>query len=243
MARVLPTNSAGGAFYGRFPVTTHDCGRQPPCRSCGVALGLVAYATTGGPRQAREVDPAYRRTVVTYDTREAPGTIVVDPTNHFLYAVQRGGQAVRYGVGVGRTPSPSAWTARAPGATTSWSNGCGARSNSRRSISELTKRSATPTPLSVAISVSTIPEDRIRALTDKPRMPSISPSRHFPWQLNRGRCSTYRAGIPVRTIQASSKEGDRTGLYVASAALASRSAAGVAHLRTLIPEPARPEFR
>jgi len=30
------------------------------------------------------------------------GTIVVDPAKHFLYAVQKGGQAVRYGVGVGR---------------------------------------------------------------------------------------------------------------------------------------------
>jgi len=26
---------------------------------------------------------------------------VIDPTNHFLYAVQGGGQAVRYGDGVG----------------------------------------------------------------------------------------------------------------------------------------------
>lgn len=66
-----------------------------------MALALAGCATTSAPRQAREVDPAYRRKVVTYDTREAPGTIVVDPTNHFLYAVQTGGQAMRYGVGVG----------------------------------------------------------------------------------------------------------------------------------------------
>jgi lipoprotein-anchoring transpeptidase ErfK/SrfK len=30
-----------------------------------------------------------------------PGTIVIDPANHFLYLVQSGGQAIRYGVGVG----------------------------------------------------------------------------------------------------------------------------------------------
>src|SRR6266571_3591060 len=66
-----------------------------------MALALAGCATTSAPRQAREADPAYRRKVVTYDTREAPGTIVVDPTNHFLYAVQTGGQAMRYGVGVG----------------------------------------------------------------------------------------------------------------------------------------------
>ncbi len=53
--------------------------------------GRIFLPIGGAVRQAREVDPAYRRTVVTYDTREAPGRIVVDPTNHFLYAVQRGG--------------------------------------------------------------------------------------------------------------------------------------------------------
>ncbi len=49
----------------------------------------------------RSVDPAFRRTAVEYDTREAAGTIVVDPANHFLYSVQGGGGALRYGVGVG----------------------------------------------------------------------------------------------------------------------------------------------
>ena len=32
----------------------------------------------------------------------APGTIIIDPRNHFLYLQQGGGQARRYGVGVGR---------------------------------------------------------------------------------------------------------------------------------------------
>ena len=67
----------------------------------GVAFGLADCATTSTPRQSGEVDPAYRRTTVAYDTREAAGTIVIDSTNHFLYAMQVGGQAIRYGVGVG----------------------------------------------------------------------------------------------------------------------------------------------
>ena len=33
--------------------------------------------------------------------KEPRGTIVVDPTEHFLYLVQDGGRAIRYGVGVG----------------------------------------------------------------------------------------------------------------------------------------------
>jgi len=65
-----------------------------------VALfGLVACATT--KPVSREADPAFARTVVAYPSREKPGTIVVDPGSHFLYLVQGGGQAIRYGVGVG----------------------------------------------------------------------------------------------------------------------------------------------
>jgi lipoprotein-anchoring transpeptidase ErfK/SrfK len=34
--------------------------------------------------------------------REAPGTVVVDTENTFLYFVLNGGEAIRYGIGVGR---------------------------------------------------------------------------------------------------------------------------------------------
>jgi lipoprotein-anchoring transpeptidase ErfK/SrfK len=43
-----------------------------------------------------------RRTVVAFNTREAPGTIVIDTGNTALYYVLGQGRAVRYGVGVGR---------------------------------------------------------------------------------------------------------------------------------------------
>ena len=36
------------------------------------------------------------------DGDEAPGTIIIDPQNRFLYFVQGGGRALRYGIGVGR---------------------------------------------------------------------------------------------------------------------------------------------
>jgi lipoprotein-anchoring transpeptidase ErfK/SrfK len=49
-----------------------------------------------------QIDSAFLRKSVSYDTKEAPGTIVVDPANHFLYHVEEGGRATRYGVGVGR---------------------------------------------------------------------------------------------------------------------------------------------
>src|ERR1700680_539712 len=43
-----------------------------------------------------------RRQVVLYPAREAPGTIVIDTPHTSLYYVLGGGQAIRYGIGVGR---------------------------------------------------------------------------------------------------------------------------------------------
>lgn len=48
------------------------------------------------------VNPVFYRQVVSYPTSERPGTLVVDPQNKFLYLIQEGGQAMRYGVGVGK---------------------------------------------------------------------------------------------------------------------------------------------
>jgi lipoprotein-anchoring transpeptidase ErfK/SrfK len=43
-----------------------------------------------------------RRQIVPYSTHEAPGTIIVDTPNTYLYYVLGNGRAVRYGIGVGR---------------------------------------------------------------------------------------------------------------------------------------------
>jgi lipoprotein-anchoring transpeptidase ErfK/SrfK len=43
-----------------------------------------------------------KRQVVNYPTREAPGTIIIDTPNTYLYLVLGNGQAMRYGIGVGR---------------------------------------------------------------------------------------------------------------------------------------------
>lgn len=48
------------------------------------------------------IDPRLLRQVVDYRSAEPPGTVVVDPHSRYLYFVERGGKAVRYGVGVGR---------------------------------------------------------------------------------------------------------------------------------------------
>jgi lipoprotein-anchoring transpeptidase ErfK/SrfK len=47
-------------------------------------------------------DPRLRRQVVEFPTGEAPGTIIIDTPNTYLYYVLGGGRAIRYGIGVGR---------------------------------------------------------------------------------------------------------------------------------------------
>jgi lipoprotein-anchoring transpeptidase ErfK/SrfK len=49
-----------------------------------------------------ELPPELRRQAVAYPTREPAGTIVIDTPHTHLYYVMGGGQAMRYGIGVGR---------------------------------------------------------------------------------------------------------------------------------------------
>ena len=70
----------------------------------------------GEPIQIPAVRAAYlnernQRQQVAYNGPEAPGTIVVDPYARVLYHVQPGGQAMRYGVAVGRAGTGYAGTA------------------------------------------------------------------------------------------------------------------------------------
>ena len=48
------------------------------------------------------INPRYYRQRVVDPTGERPGTIVVDTPSRFLYLVEPGGSAMRYGVGIGR---------------------------------------------------------------------------------------------------------------------------------------------
>ena len=50
----------------------------------------------------KKLDPKYFRRTVQYASNEAPGTIVVDPSNYYVYRIEGGGSATRYGANVGR---------------------------------------------------------------------------------------------------------------------------------------------
>ena len=63
-------------------------------------------------------DP-FRRAIVDYHRKEMPGSIVVDSDNHYLYYVQPGGKAIRYGITVGE--EAMAWSGIAKvGSKTEW---------------------------------------------------------------------------------------------------------------------------
>jgi len=56
----------------------------------------------GNDRERADVPAHLRRQLVAYQTREIPGTIVIDTPSTTLYYVLGGGKAIRYGIGVGR---------------------------------------------------------------------------------------------------------------------------------------------
>src|ERR1700679_4251452 len=84
-----------------------------------IAFSSVAFAgplspssfTSAAPVQAAppqeqgawsQLPARLQRQAVSYPTREAPGTIIIDTPNTYLYYVLGCGQAIRYGIGVGR---------------------------------------------------------------------------------------------------------------------------------------------
>jgi lipoprotein-anchoring transpeptidase ErfK/SrfK len=80
------------------------------CVSDGMSLAEAAKVYGPLPNEkfpipavdVSKIDPKYFRRTVRYDTKEAPGTIVVDPGNYFVYRVEGDGYATRYGANVSR---------------------------------------------------------------------------------------------------------------------------------------------
>ncbi len=80
--------------------------------SCGAAQAQqrFAYNSPSAPQYApteqndpdAQMDPRLQRQVVNYASHEAPGTVIIDTPHTVLYYVLGNGQAIRYGIGVGR---------------------------------------------------------------------------------------------------------------------------------------------
>ncbi|MGD9658801.1 MAG: L,D-transpeptidase [Methylocystis sp.] len=108
---------AGCVSTQRSPTISASAVAPPPPQEPGEQAGPVeAVAIQGGDIYAErkdagfnvpavkpgQVDSAFHRSSVAYSTKEPAGTIVVDPAKHYLYYVEEGGRATRYGIGVGR---------------------------------------------------------------------------------------------------------------------------------------------
>ena len=81
----------GGGFIEALLIA--GSAQQP---QTGASIGEPASGVEGEP------DPQFRRQEVDYTGPEAPGTIVIDTPDRFLFLVEPHGKALRYGVGVGR---------------------------------------------------------------------------------------------------------------------------------------------
>jgi lipoprotein-anchoring transpeptidase ErfK/SrfK len=79
---------AGAAAAGPLPV---------PATFTGTAIAPLADET-----EPFELAPNLRRQLVVYSANVAPGTVIIDTANTYLYFVLGDGRAIRYGIGVGR---------------------------------------------------------------------------------------------------------------------------------------------
>ncbi len=100
-------NRPGGRYaYGQnvrsapgYEVDPFEAARQPQPGRRMAALGQPIEPQQGIQQL---VDPRFLKQEVAYDGPHKPGTIVIDTPQRFLFLVQPGGRALRYGIGVGR---------------------------------------------------------------------------------------------------------------------------------------------
>jgi len=90
----LGSSLSPGVFVRCASRRQHDDGRS--------VLEPAEFVALGDADSAREDGGPSRLRIEHEVTREAPGTVVIDTPNTHLYYVLGGGQAIRYGIGVGR---------------------------------------------------------------------------------------------------------------------------------------------
>ena len=87
--------AAGLMLSGCMQTTTYQAAPEATLKPNDKAqLAKARYAKV-------PVAEPFRRAIVDYHRKELAGTIVVDSDNHYLYLVQDGGKAIRYGITVG----------------------------------------------------------------------------------------------------------------------------------------------
>ena len=115
-APAAPVKGAYGGGFIEFLVTGNSSSSQPDRQGApfeeqhygpppAPAYTRSDFASLAAPEVESDSNAApgeFRRQEVSYDGRERPGTIIIDTPRKFLFLVQPGGHAIRYGIGVGR---------------------------------------------------------------------------------------------------------------------------------------------
>jgi lipoprotein-anchoring transpeptidase ErfK/SrfK len=107
IAAMCLSAASPGVALTIYDPSTHSWITYDPDKVRNDAVGnTMATTATGLPtvviNRNRRPDPKFDRQVVAYSTDEAPGTVIIDTKDKFLYYIQDGGKALRMGVGVGR---------------------------------------------------------------------------------------------------------------------------------------------
>ncbi|WP_246154677.1 L,D-transpeptidase [Methylobacterium oryzihabitans] len=104
--RASPVAADGTMLARPAPRSGDWVGRADEADPLAVPRPPAAPRVAAQPQEpaapALAMDPRYARQTVPYEGRHGAGTIVIDTPSRFLYLVQGNGQALRYGIGVGR---------------------------------------------------------------------------------------------------------------------------------------------
>jgi lipoprotein-anchoring transpeptidase ErfK/SrfK len=107
MSLTIAATLATVAFFQTGQASADPLGFASPFNFSRSDEMVFAPAMRQLPKEAdddltSDIPPRLHRNIVEYPTREAPGTIIIDTPNTYLYYVLGGGKAIRYGIGVGR---------------------------------------------------------------------------------------------------------------------------------------------
>ncbi len=96
--------TGGAGELRRQPLSAAPTPIPAPSAAAGAQNDRLLAALAPASPEAVEAGPSeeYRRHEVDYSGKERPGTIVIDTPNKFLFFIEPGGRALRYGIGVGR---------------------------------------------------------------------------------------------------------------------------------------------
>jgi lipoprotein-anchoring transpeptidase ErfK/SrfK len=107
--RGLAVHAAAALFVGTMLAGIPGFASAEPLSLADVHQGAVVFdqaihdqPTTEPPGGGLQMPEHLRKRIVDYTGREVPGTIIIDTPNTYLYLIEPGGKAIRYGIGVGR---------------------------------------------------------------------------------------------------------------------------------------------